>query len=263
MARQADHPHVVAEVLAAELGADARRRRELPAPAASSSLSRMAWPSSLPRVGQAVEVAGAGQLHRLEVHLGARAADHDGQVVGRAGRGAEGLDLLADEGQQRLRVQQGLGLLEQEGLVGAAPSLGDDQEVVLVAVHADDVDLGRQVGARVDLLVGGDRRHLGVPQVRLGIGAEHAAGDGLLVATGVPSSEPWVQTCWPFLAMTIAVPVSWHDGSTMPADTFAFWSMVRATKRSLCVASDPRGSSPAGRGGRAGTGARRRGRPRR
>ena len=31
------------------------------------------------------------------------------------------------------------------------------------------------------------------------------------------SSPPPVSTCWPFLPMTIAVPVSWHIGSTPPA----------------------------------------------
>ena len=54
------------------------------------------------------------------------------------------------------------------------------------------------------------------------------------------SSSPLVITFWPFLATTIAVPVSWHEGSTMPEATFAFFSSSRATKRSL---SDASGSS--------------------
>ena len=33
--------------------------------------------------------------------------------------------------------------------------------------------------------------------------------------------------------MTIAVPVSWHEGSTMPAETFAFFRSSSATKRSF------------------------------
>ena len=37
--------------------------------------------------------------------------------------------------------------------------------------------------------------------------------------------------------MMIAVPVSWQLGNTMPADTQAFWSIVRATKRSFSVDS--------------------------
>ena len=51
------------------------------------------------------------------------------------------------------------------------------------------------------------------------------------------SSPPPVKTNWPFLALTIAVPVSWHIGSTPPAAMFAFFSRSRATKRSLSLAS--------------------------
>ena len=47
------------------------------------------------------------------------------------------------------------------------------------------------------------------------------------------SSPPPVKTNWPFLALTIAVPVSWHIGSTPPAATAAFLSRSVATKRSF------------------------------
>ena len=43
------------------------------------------------------------------------------------------------------------------------------------------------------------------------------------------SSAPSVQTYWPFLAMTMAVPVSWQLGSTMPAEMLAFLSSSSAT----------------------------------
>ena len=51
------------------------------------------------------------------------------------------------------------------------------------------------------------------------------------------SSPPPVNTHWPFFALTIAVPVSWHIGSTPPAAIAAFFSRSRATKRSLSLAS--------------------------
>ena len=38
------------------------------------------------------------------------------------------------------------------------------------------------------------------------------------------SSSPSVQTRRPFLPTTIAVPVSWHIGSTPPAAMLAFFS---------------------------------------
>jgi hypothetical protein len=47
------------------------------------------------------------------------------------------------------------------------------------------------------------------------------------------SSVPSVSTCWPRLPITIAVPVSWHIGSTPPAAMFALRSRSSATKRSF------------------------------
>ena len=51
------------------------------------------------------------------------------------------------------------------------------------------------------------------------------------------SSPPPVTTYWPFLAFTMAVPVSWQDGRTPPAAMDAFFNSSRATKRSLADAS--------------------------
>ena len=54
-----------------------------------------------------------------------------------------------------------------------------------------------------------------VAQVGVLVGLEHAAGDGRLVAAAG-------ETYWPFLPITIAVPVSWQPGSTPPAAMLAF-----------------------------------------
>ena len=172
-----------------------------------------------------------GQLGRLERDLGRRAADDDGEVVRRAGRGAERPQLLVEPRQQRLRVEQRLGLLEQVALVGRAAALGHEQELVGVAVDRADLDLGRQVVAGVDLVPHVERRHLRVAQVARWVGVEDAAGDGFLVAAAGR------HTYWPFLPLTIAVPVSWHIGRTPPAAMFAFFSRSRATNRSLSLAS--------------------------
>ncbi len=51
------------------------------------------------------------------------------------------------------------------------------------------------------------------------------------------SSPPLVSTCWPRLPITIAVPVSWHIGSTPAAAMFAFLSRSRATNLSFGDAS--------------------------
>ena len=113
VARQADDAHVVAEIFAAELRADADLARHLQHLALQVAVAE----------GLAVLVAvrsaacrdsGSGELHRLQVDLGRGAADDDGEVIGRAGGGAERADLLVEEFQQRLRVQHRLGFLEEE-----------------------------------------------------------------------------------------------------------------------------------------------------
>ena len=80
---------------------------------------------------QRVEVARRRQLGHLERVLRGHPADDDGQVVGRAGRGAQRAQLLVEERRQPPRVQQRLRLLVEEGLVGRAAALGQHQELVL------------------------------------------------------------------------------------------------------------------------------------
>ena len=159
VAGDADHAHVVAEILAAELRADAHLAGEL-----QHLLLHLAVADGHALVvalaRQVVEIARRGELHRLEVHLGRGAADHDGEVIGRAGRGAEGADLGVEELQQRRLVQHRRRLLVQVALVGRAAALGDEQEFVGVAVGRIDVDLRRQVGAGLHFLEHRDRRDL-------------------------------------------------------------------------------------------------------
>ena len=174
VAGDADDAHVVAEILAAELGADAHLAREL-----QHLLFHLAVADGHALVvafaRQVVEVARRGELHRLEVHLGRGAADHDGEVVGRAGRGAQRADLGVEELQQCCLVQHRRRLLVQVGLVGRAAALGDEQEFVGIAVGGVDVDLRRQVGAGLHFLEHRERRDLRIAQVGLGVGLVDAA----------------------------------------------------------------------------------------
>ena len=187
MPRQPHDAHVMAEILAAELRADAEVLGQL----VDLGLQRgvadgVAGPVAGGR--QPVEVAGGGQLHRLQRRLGGGAADDDGQVVGRAGAGPERLHLLLDEGQQLRLVQHRAGLLVEEGLVGRPAALEHEHQVQLVGMvlagggHDGEVD--RQVVAGVDLLEHRQRRHLRIAQVGLGIGA----GDA--VASAPPPRRP-------------------------------------------------------------------------
>ena len=179
-----DDADVVAEVLAAELRADP----ELPGQLEHLELEvevAEAVPGGRPRGRQRVEVVRARVLRRLQRVLRAGAADDDRQVVRRAGRRPERAELLVEEPQHRRGVQDGLRLLVQERLVGAAATLGHEQELVprLVARLGVgvDLDLGGQVRAGVPLVPHGQRCELGVPQVQLRVGVEDAAADRLLV----------------------------------------------------------------------------------
>jgi hypothetical protein len=180
VARQPHDAHVVREVLAAELRADPDLVAQLlyllfePA-VAEHAAERIA------RGGQVVERVTARELDRLERVLGRRAADRDGEVIGRARRRADRADLLLEEAHQRLGVEQRLRLLEQERLVRRPAALRDEQQLVRVAGHRVDLHLRGQIGARVLLGVEIDRRHLRVAQVARLIGVEDAVREGARV----------------------------------------------------------------------------------
>ena len=96
VARQADDAHVVAEIFAAELRADAELLRQLVDLGLHREVAEgVAVLAALGR--QPVEITGRGELHRLQVQLGRRAADDDGEMIGRAGGGAERQNLLLQE----------------------------------------------------------------------------------------------------------------------------------------------------------------------
>ncbi len=189
MPRQPHDAHVVAEVLAAELRPDPERPGEL-----EDLLLQLEVPEPVGGHGargrQLVEVVRRGVLGGLQSELRGGAADHDRQVVRRAGRPpCEGADLLLEEAQEPLRVQDRLRLLEEEGLVGRAAALGHEEELVLRPPRrlrrGVDLDLGGQVGAGVLLVVRRERRQLAVAQVQPRVGLVDTAGDRLgVVGTG-------------------------------------------------------------------------------
>ncbi len=96
VAGQADHAHVVAEILAAELRADADVPGHLQHRLFHLEIAERAAGLAAGR-RQRVQPFGRGEFHRLQCRLGTGAADDDGEVVGRAGRGAERLDLRLQE----------------------------------------------------------------------------------------------------------------------------------------------------------------------
>jgi len=181
MARGTDHAHVVHEVLAAELGADTAllanlKHLLLPLQVAEAAAAFVT------RGGQFVEITGRSLLHGREAHLGRRAADADGQVVGRAGRRTEVEDMGFDEIGQRFLVQQRLGLLVEESFVGRTAALGNEEEFVLHAgMAAVDVDLRGEVRAGVFFFGHGERHDLRIAQVAVFVGLVHALGNAFRI----------------------------------------------------------------------------------
>lgn len=166
MTRHADHTHVVAEVLAAELRADAHLARHLQNGLLHLQVAEGAAELVAARV-QIVQVLRGGQLHRLQTRLSGGAADGERQMVGRTRSSAQRLDFRLDEGHQTLRRQQSLRLLEEVRLVRRAAALRHEHELVLVARDREQVDLRGQVGLRVHFLVHRQRSVLAVAQVQL------------------------------------------------------------------------------------------------
>ena len=188
MARQPDHAHVVAEIFAAELRADAERLRHL-----LDFLLHLLVAKGVAVlgavIGQRVVIFAGGELHRLHGQFGGGAADDDGEMVGRARRGAEREHLFFQERQHALAGEDRRRRLEQERLVGRAAALGDEQKLVgcigLAGALGINLDLRRHVRARVLFLEHGNRRELRIAQVAPEIRIARALGERrLVVAVG-------------------------------------------------------------------------------
>ena len=126
MARQADHAHVVAEIFAAELRANASDCATSESPLQLQVAESLA--AVLPLGRQLVEIPVEASL-TVFMQLGGGPADHQSHMIGRARRGAEGPHLLDQERLEALWSAP-LGFLEQVGLVGGPAAFGDEEEFV-------------------------------------------------------------------------------------------------------------------------------------
>src|SRR5699024_11738537 len=113
----------VAEVFAAELRTEAEVLGELEDRLLELLVTEAVPGDCVAGRRKVVEVVGAGEFRGLERELGRRAADDDGQMVGRAGRSTQGGDLLREEVEHRFLIEHGLRLLIEEGLVRTSPTL--------------------------------------------------------------------------------------------------------------------------------------------
>ncbi len=91
-------------------------------------------------------------------------------MVGRTGRGAEGTHLIHQVIFQLARTQQGFGFLIEIGFIGGTATFGDTEELVLIAIHAVEVDLRWQVSAGIHLFIHIQGGILRIAQVIFDIG---------------------------------------------------------------------------------------------
>jgi len=149
-----DHPHIQAEVLAAELGADPEVLGHLQDALfhvpVSESLSFL-----ISFVRKSIEIPCSGEFYGFEVGLRRSPAHHKSEVVGRARCGAKGFHFVRHESAQGFRVQHRPGFLEEKGLVRRASSFGDEEKLVGLAFCGVKINLSRKVAPRVFLLVHG------------------------------------------------------------------------------------------------------------
>ena len=153
VAGQAHHADVMGQVFAAELGAQANLLGFLQEFLFQVYVAEGAA-GLVTGGGQVVVELDAGQLHGEEVLFGRCSANHKGDVVRRAGRGAQRAHLLHQEGDEGAFVLDGgLGHGIEIGLVGAAAALGHHDKAVLAALCGLDVNLGGQVALGVYFIV--------------------------------------------------------------------------------------------------------------
>ena len=182
--RHPDHAHVMAEILAAELRADAERLRHLQNFLLHLQIAEgVAVGRALG--GQRVEIARGRQLHRLHAEFSRGATDHDRQMIGRASRRAERQNLLLQERQQAIFCQHRRRGLEQKALVGGTAALGHEHELVGIIALGVDLALRRHVVGSIFFLIHRDRRHLRIAQVTAQIRVARTFGErGLVVTIG-------------------------------------------------------------------------------
>ena len=184
--RQADHADVVSHVLAAELSAQADVAGFFKELLFEFEVAEGAA-GFVARGGQLVVVVRGSELDGKHRALGRRAADHKSDVIGRAGSRTQRLHLVDEVGHERGRIQNGLGFLEEVGLVGRAAALDHAQELVFAAFGCFDVDLSRQVATGVLFFVHRKRCVLGITQGIFRVGFVNAAGKSFFIAEAGPN----------------------------------------------------------------------------
>ena len=166
VARQPDHAHVVAEVLAAELGADADRCCVSSSTCCLELEVAEAAAELVARTSAACRGSGPTRTSRSSARTPPtcrrsrrRGGTADTRRCRACAASRRGTRISA------LGVEERLGLLEQEALVGRAAALGHEQELVRVAVGRRRARSAPAGSCRCSSRPTCERRHLRVAQV--------------------------------------------------------------------------------------------------
>ena len=119
MARQPDYPHVVTEIFAAELRADAEALRQFVNFGLEREIAeRVAVLAASRR--QPIVIVGRAELDGLQSEFRRSSANDDGEMIGRAGRSAERQDFFLEKVDQPVMRQERGSPLKQVALIGGA-----------------------------------------------------------------------------------------------------------------------------------------------
>ncbi len=162
--RQADHPHIVRKIFPSKLCSQSQLLGGFLQPFFQFNVAES--PAQLVSFGrQVVVVLGRCQLHRLQVSLCRGATNHEGHVVRGTGSGTQRLHFFNQEAFQLPRCKQCFRLLVEIGLVGRSAPFSNAKEVVFIPLNSIEVNLCREVGAGIHLIVHVQRSILGISQV--------------------------------------------------------------------------------------------------
>src|SRR6267142_514277 len=100
-----------------------------------------------------IEVTSGGQFHGLQTSFGRGSTDNEYQMVRWTTGSPQRFHLFGEKFLQARWIQQRFGLLVERSLVGRSAAFSNEQEVVLGAFGGHEVDLCRQIRARINLVV--------------------------------------------------------------------------------------------------------------
>eukprot|EP00760_Papus_ankaliazontas_P009754 PhM_4_TR14128/c0_g1_i2/m.90838 len=178
---QTDDADLMGEILSTELRADATAAGDFEHFFLPLHIAERVTCLSITGAWKVVEEAAARELDRLQCLFRALTSDNHGNVVRRARGGAEVRHLLCQELNEALWVEHRFCFLVQKALVGAATTLGDEHQLVLVPLRGHNINLRGQIVLRVDFFEHVHGGHLGVAIVVRLVRFPDALGEGLLL----------------------------------------------------------------------------------